>query len=127
MSSTEQLTAFDDIAIPPPRVAQAWYCTKCGEPGAKAEPGVLTIDPRYAVGYCECTGGRHNRVSGYQRERVALVADFAWDKRKWEAQQREMQMRKAWEKMAAGVPLKPDEKALAMKYRARLGIEDGNR
>lgn len=114
---------FEDIPIPPPRTAERWYCTKCGQPGAVPEPGMLSIDPRYAIGFCDCTTGRTNRVSGYKREMVNLVADFAWDEPDWRRRQNEIAEYKAFDKARAGLPLKPEEAAAAARYRIRAGLE----
>lgn len=115
---------FEDIPILPPRVAGRWHCAKCGEPGAKPEEGHISVDPRYAIGYCDCTTGRRNRVSGYQRERVSLIADFAFDRGKWLDQQAMVAERKAFEKVQAGMPYTPEEMVLSMRWRKRSGLPD---
>ena len=121
--STKQLEMFEDIPIPPPRTAERWYCTKCGQPGAEPEPGMLTVDPRYAIGYCDCTQGRRSRVSGYKREMVNLVADFAWHESDWRRRQNDIAEKNAFEKGRAGLPLKPEEAAASQRYRIKNGLE----
>lgn len=117
-----QQEVFDDIPIPPPRVAGVWYCSKCGDSGAEPEPGFLRVDARYAVGYCDCTGGRRNRVSGYKREPVQLVADFAWDREEWQKQRERQAEKKAWEKIGAGLSASPEEHRLAERFRYRNAV-----
>lgn len=126
MSSTKpvqkQLFSDDDIAIPPPRVAREWYCTKCGDAGAAPEPGILTVDPRYSIGYCDCTKGRVGSARGYAREKVSLVADFAWDREAWEVRQARAAERKAYDKIVGGAVASPEEHAAAARFKVRAGI-----
>lgn len=114
---------FDDIPILPPRTAGRWHCTKCGEPTGQTQEGMLLVDPRYAVGYCECTPGTRNRVSGYRREMVSLVADFAWKQHIWIVQQRQATEKKAFIKINAGMPHTPEEWRAANRYRVRIGLQ----
>lgn len=112
----------DDIKIPPPRVAHQWFCNECGEAGAKPEAGFLTVDPRYAIGFCDCTPGRRSKVSGYHRAKVHLIADFHWDRDEWLARQARKAEKAAYEKVQAGLPVKPEEAVAAARYRARIGM-----
>lgn len=127
-SPTRQLVAFDDeILIPPPRKAQVWYCNKCGEPGADVEPGMLMLDPRYAIGHCPCTKPRRNRVSGYKHELVPLTADFAWDQKAFDQKQEEHLEKLAYDKQMSGVALATADRVRAARYRARSGLPDPER
>lgn len=120
--STEQLAIDDDVYVPPPRVAKSWVCLKCGNHGAAPEPGIALIDPRYAIGYCECTPGRRNKVSGYKREKTNLVADYAFDPVEWQARRDHKAEKTAYERQRAGLPMSPEENRLAMRFRVRHGL-----
>jgi hypothetical protein len=111
----------DDIEIPPPRTAadaKAWYCSNCGLTG-KPDISAVTVlnDPRYAVGTHDCTRpyrGKHPPVQ--------YVADWAFDREKWQAQKDEAAMLAAYLKEQRGSQLKPEEVVLAKRYRVRIGI-----
>lgn len=114
----------DDILIPPPREAKRWVCAKCGEPTGEPEPGMLSIDPRYAAGHCPCTPGRRLRVAGYQHDIIPLIADFAFDRAKWLDEQAAVKERKAFDKAMAGMPVTPEERVLAVRHSKRAGLAD---
>lgn len=124
--ATGQEELFDDILIPAPRKAEVWYCSKCEEAGASPEEGYLSIDPRYTLGYCSCTGGRRNRVSGYKHERVQLVADYLWRDPEFQRVRVELVERRkdkeAYDKSEAGLPLKPEDQSRAARHRLRAGM-----
>jgi hypothetical protein len=114
----KQQQAFDDdILIPPPREAKAWYCAECGQTGAVPDPGYLDIDPRYSVGTCEC---QPNRKGG--RPRVRLIADFHFDRAEWERAQAPIREKKAYEKSVNGGKMSWEEVALANRFRLKVGL-----
>lgn len=75
------------------------------------------MDRRFAVGTHHCKHPIRGKVP-----RVALVADFYFDRRKWEAEQDRKAMKAAYEKMQRGSKCTKDEIALAARWRARIGI-----
>jgi hypothetical protein len=107
----------DDIALPPPREAKGWYCSECGELGGEPDPSYTRMDRRYAVGTHHCTKPRMGKGG-----RVHLIADFYFDRADWEKQVLNTRMRKAFEAENRGTKLKPEEHALAARYRVKIGL-----
>lgn len=107
----------DDIVIPPPRIAKEWRCFECGGTGGVPDPGYHQMDRRYAIGLHHCK----HAIKG-KTPRVALVADFAWNQKKWQANRDEMDMKAAYSKELNGSKMSHDDAKLAARYRLRHGI-----
>jgi hypothetical protein len=85
------------------------------------------MDPRYAIGHCQCTKPRINRVSGYKREKVKLVAEAHWDADAFRRKQEEEADERAYNKQLTGTKLTTAEVRGATRYRLRNGLPDPER
>lgn len=116
-ASGEQTAAWDDIPIPEPRTANEWYCDNCGEKGGTPDPGMMQIDPRYAVGMHDCV-----RVVKGVRPKVKLVADFHFDRAEWNQHKERADEKRAFMKGMGGSALTPAELVLVRRFKIRHGL-----
>lgn len=106
----------EDIPIPKPRTradAKQWFCSNCGGAGnPDLTIPVVGGDERFAIGtHTICTRPYRQRYPTVQ-----FVADWAWDRDKWQAQKDELEYQRIAVKARRGALLTPAEQKKLQRY-----------
>lgn len=106
---------FPDDAIPQVSPARGgWVCSKCGnedQAKVRTDPSRPSVDPRYAIGYCDdCTPARRS-VKGLVRDHVPLVHVKHWQRRAFLARREAEADAKLLGRYRRGHHLNPEEVA----------------
>jgi hypothetical protein len=108
---TGQTTAFDSLpAVDQPAIL--WVCARCGTDDPRlvwADPSRPSLDPRYALGFCDVCAPARKSVKGVTRKAVALVRSEMFDRAAFLARAETLEEQALLTKFRQGHVLKADE------------------
>ena len=78
-----------------------WVCTNCGSPGGQPIPARPSLDPRYAIGYCNtCSKDSPERKTPRPTNQLVHIENF--NRQRWQVDKDTKELKALVQEFAAG-------------------------